>query len=146
MQSSGYLEWGPKLETGIEEIDEQHKILVEMCNEANRKLQDHVDKEFVERIVHDLMSYALYHFDQEEDLMETYGYEAHAPQDEQSHIAEHRSFSDTVSKVSTDLAKGQMITREALMYFLNNWLVNHIMNTDMRLAKFLLVKRGATPQ
>ena len=140
MKSAGYIEWGPQLETGIESIDAQHKILVEMCNEANRELQDRFDKEFVERIVLDLMNYALYHFDQEEELMRDNAYQALAPERAQQHIAEHRGFSDTVARVHHDLAQGKPITREALMGFLNGWLVNHILHTDMALAKFLRSK------
>jgi len=137
MENTGYLQWGPSLETEISIIDEQHKMLVEMCNQANRKLQDRIDKEFVEQIVHDLMSYALYHFETEEELMLEYDYSEKSAEAAARHIAEHRSFSETVAGVKLALVKGELISRENLMGFLNGWLVNHIMNTDMQLAKFL---------
>ena len=55
--------WGPELMTGIGVIDEQHRVLVDMCNEANKLMQGHVDPEDVKRLVRDLMSYAMYHFE-----------------------------------------------------------------------------------
>lgn len=137
LQSDGLLEWGPQLETGIESIDAQHKILVDMCNQANHRLRDRIDKDFVEQVVHDLMSYALYHFEQEEELMLDNAYLQHAPDMASRHLAEHRGFSETVAAVQHDLALGKLISREALMGFLNGWLVNHIMNTDMALARYL---------
>jgi hemerythrin-like metal-binding protein len=68
MQNDDLLEWGPALVTGVEAIDEQHKMLVDMLNEANLRMRSHIDRSVTEDIVRDLMSYALYHFETEEDL------------------------------------------------------------------------------
>ena len=66
--------WGPELMTGVDLIDQQHQVLVDMCNEANRLMQGHVDAEDVKRLVRDLMSYAMYHFEAEEELAIDQGY------------------------------------------------------------------------
>ena len=137
MQNDDFLEWGPPLFTGIEAIDEQHKMLVEMLNEANLRMRSLVERSMVEDIVRDLMSYALYHFETEEELMLEHAYAQESPDDAATHAREHREFSQTVAGVQKDLVAGKPITREVLLGFLNNWLVNHILNTDMRLAAFL---------
>ena len=137
MHNDDLLEWGPKLLTGIEAIDEQHKMLVDMLNEANLRMRSMVERAVVESIVRDLMSYALYHFETEEELMLEQAYAKESPDDAATHAREHREFSQTVASVQQDLVAGKLITREALLGFLNNWLVNHILNTDMRLASFL---------
>ena len=61
--------WNESLMTGVASIDEQHHILVNMLNEANYRLSESSGREVLEEIVHDLMSYALYHFDNEEEMM-----------------------------------------------------------------------------
>lgn len=137
MLTDALLKWGPDLQTGVPAIDEQHQILVEMINEANVKLREAVEKVDVERMVRDLMNYALYHFDTEEELMVANDYLGARPEEAAKHSAEHRSFSETVANLHRDLTKGAPVSREGLMTFLNNWLVNHILKSDMRLADFL---------
>ncbi len=142
MQSDDLLEWGPALFTGVEAIDEQHKMLVDMLNEANLRMRSQIDRSVTEDIVRDLMSYALYHFETEEELMLEHGYSQGSSEDAAKHLTEHREFSNTVASVQQDLIAGKPITREALLGFLNNWLVNHIMHTDKRLAAFLKGSQG----
>jgi hemerythrin-like metal-binding protein len=116
-------------------------MLVEMLNEANLRMRSVAERSMVEGIVRDLMSYALYHFETEEELMLEHAYAQKSPEDAQTHAREHREFSETVAAVQKDLVAGKPITREVLLGFLNNWLVNHIMNTDMRLAAFLKTRQ-----
>lgn len=126
--------WNDKLVTGIKKIDEQHQILVNLFNEANIKLTTNNSSEFLEQITRDMLSYALYHFETEEDLMQKYDYIKNTD----THIGQHRSFSAKVVKVRNDIKAGILISREDLLSFLNNWLINHILSTDKELAAFLL--------
>ncbi len=127
--------WNETLMTGVAVIDEQHQILVNMLNDANAQLTGNVSRDALEKIVRDLMSYALYHFDTEEELMVE---EDYAVTDREQHFGEHRDFSKTVADVQSGLAQGKLITREELLGFLNGWLINHILKTDQQLGKFIL--------
>ncbi len=126
--------WNDKLVTGIGKIDEQHQILVNLFNEANIKLTTNNNARFMEEITRNLLSYALYHFETEEGLMQKYGY----IEDSDAHIRQHRSFSAKVVAVRNDIKTGIPISREDLLSFLNSWLINHILNTDKQFAAFLL--------
>lgn len=126
--------WNESLMTGVASIDEEHRILVGMLNEANYRLSESSSREVLEEIVHDLMSYALYHFDNEEEMMVE---KAYAPEEKEAHFREHRSFSAKVAGLQQDLKQGKLIAREELLAFLNGWLIDHILNTDMRFARFL---------
>lgn len=130
--------WNASLVTGVPVIDEQHQILVNMLNDANVRLGAGAGRDAVEGIVRELISYALYHFDTEEELMVEEGY---GDEDRDRHFAEHRSFSARVSEVQQQLAQGRVISRDDLLGFLNAWLVNHIQKTDQQLGHFL-GKRG----
>jgi hemerythrin-like metal-binding protein len=130
--------WSDNLVTGIDKIDEQHQILVNLFNEANIKLTANNSAEFLEQITRDMLSYALYHFETEEELMQEYSYIDGKTENEDSHVQQHRSFSAKVVAVRNDIRAGILISREDLLSFLNNWLITHILKTDKRLAAFLL--------
>ncbi|MGZ8152876.1 MAG: bacteriohemerythrin [Methylovulum sp.] len=126
--------WNDTLVTGISTIDEQHQILINLFNEANTKLASNNNTEFLEQITRDMLSYALYHFETEEGLMQEYGYIEEAD----NHIRQHRNFSAKVVEIRNNIKAGILISREDLLSFLNNWLINHILSTDKELAAFLL--------
>jgi len=136
--------WNDDYLTGVERIDEQHQVLVNTLNEANARLAHGVNRDILEQITRDLLSYALYHFETEEGLMADYGYADQAGRDSELHHQEHRGFSQKVVAIREGLKDGQLVSREDLLGFLNNWLVNHILNTDKKLGRFL-VERGAGP-
>lgn len=131
------IKWKKDYETGVEEIDDQHHILVNTLNEANELLTKNYSLENLQNITKDLLSYALYHFEEEEELMNTYKYKDEAPQEYDSHMKQHRDFSTKVVEVRDSLKAGNLIEQEELISFLFNWLINHINNTDKKLGKFL---------
>ena len=132
--------WGPELMTGIGVIDEQQRVLVDMCNEAKKLMQGHVDPEDVKRLVRDLMSYAMYHFEVEEELAIDEGYGESHPVDNALHREQHRNFASTVAALQQELATGKLVKREYLLGFLNSWLINHIQVTDKKMAVAILEK------
>lgn len=136
------LVWNDSFVTGVAEIDDQHRILVNTLNEANAKLAVDSSVEFLEQITRDLLSYALYHFETEEELMKEFGYEGDHADDADAHLKQHRSFSSKVVAVRDGIKAGTLISREDLLAFLNGWLVNHILNTDKKLGAFIVAKRG----
>ena len=135
--------WSDEFLTGVSEIDEQHRILFTLFNVANAKLETNVSAEFLEKITCDLLSYALYHFETEEELMQEYAYPDDSD-DKISHIQQHRFFSNKVVEVRNGIKAGQLISREDLLNFLYGWLVNHILNTDKKLGAFILAARKSS--
>lgn len=134
--------WNESLMTGVSVIDEQHQILVGMLNDANARLTGTSSREVLQGIVRELISYALYHFDTEEEMMVERGY---PEADRERHFAEHRGFSEKVESVQQGLAQGHLITRDELLGFLNQWLLNHILKTDRLLGAFICGEQDAHP-
>jgi len=134
------IKWSKDYEVGIEEIDDQHHILVNTLNEANELLTKDYSLENLQNITKDLLSYALYHFETEEELMQEYNYEEQRPNEYNSHMKQHRDFSSKVVAVRDSLRAGNLIEQEELISFLLNWLVNHINNTDKKLGAYLKEK------
>lgn len=137
------IEWHDGFATGVPEIDVQHHILVNTLNDANAQLAGEVDIDLAEQITEDLLSYALYHFETEEELMQEYGYPAAHAGDAEAHLRQHRDFSRKVVALRDSLRAGIPVSREELIGFLNQWLVNHILNTDQRLGAFIAARRAA---
>ncbi|GAB1394353.1 hypothetical protein MASR1M60_25170 [Rhodocyclaceae bacterium] len=136
------LVWRDDFATGVAEIDEQHMILVHTLNEAATKLKHDTSQETLEQITQDLLSYALYHFETEEELMQQYGYVETGDDAAEQHLSQHRAFSAKVVSVRDSLKSGMKIASNELLDFLNNWLVNHILNTDKKLGAFIVAKRA----
>ncbi|MDP2431838.1 MAG: bacteriohemerythrin [Pseudomonadota bacterium] len=129
--------WSDDYLVGVERIDAQHKVLVNTLNEANARLAVNVTRELLEQITRDLLSYAIYHFETEESLMREYDYADQSAADAEQHRREHRAFSQQVVALRDGLRDGRLVSREEQLSFLNNWLVDHILNTDKRFGEFL---------
>jgi hemerythrin-like metal-binding protein len=131
--------WNDAMLTGVAEIDAQHRILVDTLVEASTKLTDKASDPLFEQITRDLLAYAIYHFDTEEQLMRQHGYE---PEEAALHVGEHRGFSEQVVALRDRAHTGEPGARDALLAFLRNWLINHIMTSDQQLGRFI---RAAAP-
>jgi hemerythrin len=136
------LAWNDGFATGVVEIDEQHMILVHTLNEAGSRLANGATPELLKQITQDLLSYALYHFDTEEELMQEYGYAEETEEAMNRHLEQHRGFSAKVVAIRESLKAGQPVSSDEILNFLNTWLVNHILNTDKRLGAFIIAKRS----
>jgi len=132
------IKWNDAMLTGVAEMDTQHRILVDTLIEANAKLTGSASDPLFEQITRDLLAYAIYHFDTEEQLMRQHGYE---PEKTALHIGEHRGFSERVVALRSEARSGEPGARDALLAFLRNWLINHILTSDQQLGKFI---RAAT--
>ena len=135
------LVWRDEFATGVEEIDEQHKILIHTLHEANQLLASDSSAEALDKITRDLLAYALYHFDTDEELMQQYGY-SEQEEDLEAHLTQHRNFSAKVVSIREDLKSGTLISRESLLGFLSDWLSHHILNTDKKLGAHIRTKQA----
>ncbi|HUW49727.1 MAG TPA: bacteriohemerythrin [Sulfuricella sp.] len=143
MHADNPIEWNDSLQTGVAVIDDQHKVLVSLLNDANTKLAGEHGSRLLEQITRDLLAYAIYHFETEEELIKRYAYDAEASAEAEEHLLQHRNFSKRIVTLRGDLLNGKRISREVLLPFLHNWLVDHILHTDKLLAQFILAKDAA---
>ena len=135
-------EWSSLFETGLAEVDEQHRRLVELLNTLGDQVQGG-DPAQVDRLLSELANYTVYHFESEEKLMQAAGLDARHVQ---SHCATHERF---VAQVKTWMASrevaGQLSVGELLEY-LANWLVFHILGDDQAMGRQVFaVRAGVMP-
>ena len=136
--------WDELFETGILSVDEQHHQLVELVNELSVSFisaEKHND-DAVSLIVSKLADYAVYHFADEERLMQELRIDQRHVQ---RHIASHRKF---VEQVSTMWGARNAMSDPAsiVLQFLVAWLSFHILGEDQSFARQARrIHQGASP-
>lgn len=124
--------WSSKLQTSINEIDNQHKELVRLINLLHRAMRMQKGAGEVGGILKDLSEYTVFHFDYEEKLFKKYEYPEY-----RNHKKIHEDLVGQVVAFQNDFNNGKATITMDLMDFLTEWLKTHIMKTDMAYAPFL---------
>lgn len=125
-------QWSDQLSIGIEEIDLQHKNLVELLGELQQKLLSKLSDVEILEVLRRLQNYAKEHFSLEEALMEPL--KAQVP-NYALHISEHRNFEDTVQGLMYRFVQEGHDVAWQMFIFLGDWLVRHIQQTDAVLGR-----------
>jgi len=137
--------WNPNFQTGLPGIDQQHEKLVMLINQMASHLANQSGALELNTIFDELTAYATYHFDTEEALWHEF---LHGDPWEAHHKAVHGDFLKALLdfKASVhDKPFEQAI--EDLLRFLTHWLVFHILEDDMHMAKAVLaIQDGQTQQ
>jgi hemerythrin-like metal-binding protein len=142
MNTPTAIEWNAALETGVAEIDSQHRFLVDVFNRACTWLHQEGATQRFDEITRDLLGYAIFHFEAEEGLMLQSGYDA---DDTARHLQTHRDFSARLVEARAGLRGDDTAARIALLQFLGDWLAGHIRGTDRQLAAHVLRVRQPRP-
>lgn len=113
---------------GNAKIDEEHKMLFQMLNEAQTELENgFCPKEALSRMRENLVSYANTHFAHEEEYMKSIHDPELAIQEK-----EHNAFRNRVADISENIDSMQDAYKEmlSLLEFVATWLYRHIINSD----------------
>lgn len=128
------ISWDESFVLGIDEIDEQHRSIVEHFTKLSEAVQDGRAKEILADMAAFLAEYAQLHFATEERYMRKYDY----PRiDEQRR--EHEEFTrDTIElqkKINAEGASREMAL--ALTGKMVRWIIQHIRNHDRAMADYI---------
>ncbi|WP_375748502.1 GGDEF domain-containing protein [Vibrio sp. HN007] len=136
--------WNTNFETGIEEIDDQHKTLVALLNKLANTLV-HDDPVEVNQVFKELADYASYHFDAEEKIWDEYfNFEDTWFV---THTLSHASFLPNVLEMKEmSSGKAWQESTEGILRFLIRWLAFHILDEDKKMS-FVIhgIKDGLSP-
>lgn len=119
--------WNEKYNTGIKEIDDQHKILVDILNKLYESFVDRTTNEQMKVVIKEMADYTVYHFGVEEKYFKDFNYKG-----ADEHVAEHETFVRKVIVFQEDLDQGKVSVTFQLMNFLRTWLIQHINGTDRK--------------
>lgn len=136
--------WNECFITGLSEVDKQHHHLVDVINRYGELLtrQEGVQAADVEAVFGELAAYAVYHFREEEQLMER---EHVDPRHVERHREEHASFLLEVTRMHAGMSAEKRGTAGSLLRFLIYWLAYHILGSDQVMARQIAAIAAGTP-
>jgi hemerythrin-like metal-binding protein len=124
--------WDNSLSVQVQEIDEDHRKLVELFNILNHSVVEGDSSNYIEAVMEELISCTIWHFRHEERLMLKYGYKGFV-----DHKTEHQELIESARALQQKfLQKGKPISSEDIE-FLEQWLTGHILGADMELGSYL---------
>lgn len=128
-----FIEWSGELSVGIEEIDEQHKVLVDLVNEMHDAIHRRRGSDVVKDVLSELAEYTKIHFAVEESLMRILGYP-----DYEEHKEQHEELIGHMLELQQKVDSGKTAIGFELMHFLKMWLTRHIMESDQQYSQFFV--------
>lgn len=127
-------EWTDDLSVSIEEIDNQHKVLIGIINQLFLAVAHRKSDKVIGEILDALTDYTRTHFELEENLMRSAGYGGEAFE---THLAIHRAFVEKIEAIAHKVMVENKAVSFELMNYLKHWLRDHIMVTDKEYAQAL---------
>ena len=124
--------WDKSLSVDVEEVDEDHRRLVEVFNILSHAVVEGDSTEYIEAVLDELLSCTVWHFKHEERLMLKHGYDGLT-----EHKTEHQDLVDSARELQQKfLQEGRQLTGEDIEY-LEHWLTGHILAADMAMGAYL---------
>lgn len=131
--------WSERFSIGLKRIDHQHQQLFKIINDLISNQNAAPGSEFIAAILDRMTKYIDYHFKTEERVMMEYGYPEYALQ-----VREHTEFKMKTTRFCMDHTAAKTDLTGEMLDYLQNWLTNHILQSDLRFKDFL-IKNGFLP-
>lgn len=122
--------WNDSMSTGVDMIDEQHKMLFQSFNDFSSALSEMTAREAAGEVLDFLQFYAVWHFKEEEKEME----QKNCPAAEANKRA-HAEFIQIFTQFYDQWQTGIMTRELAVKSYeqLEKWLIDHVMGVDIQL-------------
>jgi hemerythrin-like metal-binding protein len=133
-----FIKWLDKYNTGNFVIDHQHRRLVQLINDLEEVIgQQELKPSLLNVIFQEVSDYTVYHFQTEEELMESVNYSGIV-----DHKVLHKNFIVGLEQFKTEAEKGTVYIDIALCQFLKDWLLAHIAIEDPKIFAELSTGQG----
>jgi hemerythrin len=127
--------WDQKYETGVEIIDNDHRYLFKLINDFYDSFINGSSEEESNTLMDELISYTISHFKREEQLMLTSDYPFF-----ENHKKEHKNLIVSVGAFKKSVNTSPNDATSDLLLFLSNWLINHVIGSDLLFVPYLSAK------
>ncbi|MDC0335853.1 bacteriohemerythrin [Pseudodesulfovibrio sp.] len=133
------IEWDDSLLLGVKEIDEQHQQLVKIANSLLAAIADEEKEPVLSKALSWLREYTVFHFNSEEEYMEQIGYPKRS-----EHAQQHLELKENVKTFQKMLYRKEAVEVSKIKNLLYEWLVGHIIDSDMAIARYLKENNGGS--
>lgn len=127
-----YINWKSTFEIGFKEIDDQHKIFVNLLNDLYEAQSRSASQHLIDDALNKLVDYTHYHFNTEENLFKQYNYPL-----AEEHLEEHSSFVAKITAFQSSAQKNDLLLTLKAIDYLKDWTINHILGTDQQFSDFV---------
>jgi hemerythrin-like metal-binding protein len=129
-----FITWDDSWAVGIDDIDDDHKKLVKLIQKLFGALISAQGAVYVKALFCELIDYTKYHFQREEEIYAENNYDK---------LNKHKELHQSLIRQVLDMSRNIMEQGETeavsdeLFEFLKGWLINHIINEDLKFKTFL---------
>lgn len=131
------IQWADSLNLGVKMIDEQHRELISIVNSLLQAIHNNDAEITVNEILAKLREYTVFHFNAEEKFMDEIRYPGRGEQ-----LRQHQRLKQKVKDFQYACFHKEEVTLAELKVMLSEWLLDHILEYDMGIAKFLREQDG----
>lgn len=125
-------EWKDEYNVGVKAIDEHRQKFFEIINKLKRIINDNQCEISVTDLFFSLVHYAEHYLINEEIYFKEYGYKGFS-----KHRETHNNFIARIVQFKEDFRNGKKNVCVEMYGFLEDWLINHIINYDPEAVAWL---------
>lgn len=126
------LVWDRILSVGVDEIDDDHRRLLDLFNILNHSVTEGSTPEYLAAVLEELINCTAWHFSHEERLMLKHAYEGLA-----QHREEHRELIRSVRELQQKILQAGIRVADEDLVYLERWLTQHILTDDAKMGAYL---------
>ena len=119
------IEWRTEFETGVAEVDHEHRELVALINALADEVAAGADKARIRAFLGEVFARIAAHFALEESVMRKHAYDEY-----EAHKAEHEALLDDIRDI---MDEAEADYTSALATKVGDWFVGHFKTKDARL-------------
>ena len=128
--TSTLFEWNDSFLIGIEELDHEHKVLINDINKLHEEMVGNEVKSEIQKYLGEIYMHMQAHFALEEHVMKEHEYEFF-----DEHKREHEEFLEDYTECMLQFLNGADISsKNPIEECLQQWVVDHITTSDKKMA------------
>jgi hemerythrin-like metal-binding protein len=127
------IEWRSDFETGVADVDHEHRELVDLINQLHEQMGSDASDETISAFLGEVFARISAHFALEESVMRKHDYDEYI-----EHKTDHEKLLDDIRDIMDDFEAGKYASYdEALETAVRDWFVDHFKTKDARLHNML---------
>ena len=130
--------WDDSFLIGIEELDYEHKLLIDDINKLHKELSRHDEKSEIEECLGDIYARMQAHFALEEHVMKEHGYKFF-----DEHKREHEGLLDSYTEYMVQFLNDTGVSSSnPIEDNLKHWVIEHIVASDKKMSLIVQEKES----
>lgn len=125
------IKWRDSYNTGVAQFDREHHKIIELIDAMYVAVRDKLDKESIEKVCREAVSYTEEHLANEEQALTSIDYPGLEEQ-----MTAHALMKKEVKEIQELIAADYSAGATRLYHFLRDWLINHILVIDKKYGSY----------